>query len=164
MVTRRRDFSRFFHKVHTAKARLLAMLLKIKGLRPLDWERDTVEFLIDPAGRSRKAGRRNIAAAVTQSGCVYLRSIDHPPSRDVDDRTVIVTLQPALLSDAAIVSTANKLADLCPNRVVLLAEGSKAQCFVFSDSVLAVRTINTLANGDGVSGAAQPINAHGRPI
>jgi hypothetical protein len=123
-----------------------------------------VEFLIDPAGRSRRGGRRNIAAAVTQTGCVYLRSIDYPTSCGTDDRTVIVTLQPALVSDAAIVSTANKLAGLCPDRVVLIAEGSSAQCFVFSDSVLAVRTINALANGDGMGAAAQPSDAYGRPI
>ena len=125
--------------------------------------RTVVEFLIDPAGRSRRSGRRNIAAAVAQTGCVYVRLIEQPTCRGPTDRTVTVTFRPSLLSDAAIVSTGNKLADLDPDRVVLIAEGLNTQCFVFSDSVLALRTINVLASGDGAGVAAQPIEPHSRP-
>jgi hypothetical protein len=123
-----------------------------------------MEFLIDPTGRSRRGENRNIPAAVTLTGCVYVRTVDRPSHCGADHRTVIVTLQPSLVSDPAIISTGNKLAALRPNRIVLIAEGSDTKCFVLSDSVLALRTINALAHGNGAGLVAQPLNAPGRPI
>lgn len=121
-----------------------------------------VEFLIDPAGRSHRGGKRSIAAAVTRAGCVCVQSIDHLTDRGTDDRTVIVTFQPRLLSDAAIITTGNKLAALRPDRIVLLAEGANTQCLVFSDSVLALRTINALASANEVDVVIQPIDTESR--
>lgn len=60
-------------------------------------------------------------------------------------------------------SIANKLAVLRPNRIVLIVKGADTKCFVLSNSVLALRTINALAHGNGSSVAVQPLNAPGRP-
>lgn len=124
-----------------------------------------MEFLIDPTGRSRRGENRNIPAAVTLTGCVYVQSVDRPDDYGVDNRTVIITLRPSLVSDPAIISTGNKLAALRPDRIVLIVEGADPKCFVLSDGVLALQTINALAHRSGDNSvAAQLLNPHERPI
>jgi|SRR5215472_179075 len=110
-----------------------------------------MEFLIDPTGRSRRGEHRNISAAVSLTGCIYVQSVDRPGDCGIDNRTVIITLRPSLVSDPAIISTGNKLAALRPNRVVLIVDGPDPKCLVLSDCVLALRTINSLAHGSAAS-------------
>jgi hypothetical protein len=108
-----------------------------------------VEFLIDGAGRSRKVGDRNAAAAISKAGHVHISAIDRPAPESVFDRTVVVTLQPRLLCELTIAGLGNKLAALRPDRIVIVADLQRPECWVFSNCLVALRKVTALARGDG---------------
>lgn len=124
-----------------------------------------VEFLIDLLGRSRKVGKRNVAIAVAKVGYVHVRV----PERQMEDqrrnsRTVIVTLQPQLVTQPAIAALGYKLADLDPERTIVVAELAVPQSWVFPAHMPALRMIAMLAS-DGTRGqAVAAVDLCERPI
>jgi hypothetical protein len=99
-----------------------------------------VEFLIDLAGRSSPAGKRNVAVAVAKAGFVHIRSIE---------RTVIITLEPRLVSQLTLATACYKVADLSPERTVLVAGVTHPECWVFPGYIPALSTLGWLVDGTG---------------
>ena len=97
-----------------------------------------MEFLIDLAGRSLPIGRRNIAAAVGKAGFVHIRSVD---------RTVIITLEPRLVSQLALAATCYKVADLGPERTIVVAGVARPKYSVFLGYIAALSTLGWLVAG-----------------
>jgi hypothetical protein len=107
-----------------------------------------MEFFIDLAGRSRKVKKENVALAVEQVGYIYVEVADQrDDARSNIDRTVIVSLRPRLPSKLAVAALGYKLADLKANRIVVAAGPDRAQCSIFTDDVLAMRSIAAAADG-----------------
>jgi hypothetical protein len=124
-----------------------------------------VEFLIDLLGRSRKVGKRNAAVAIAKVGYVHVRLTEHQMG---DQRgtcqTVIVTLQPQLVTQPAIAALGYKLADLGPERTIVLAELAVPQSWVFPAHMPALRMIAMLAS-DRIGGqAVAAVDLCERPI
>jgi hypothetical protein len=107
-----------------------------------------VDFFIDLGGRSRKVGQRNVPIAVSKVGYIYLRTVERPfGQQNSKGRTVIITFAPRLVSELAIAALGYKLADLEPERTVVVAEGPRPRCRVFADAISALRLVGALAGG-----------------
>jgi hypothetical protein len=123
-----------------------------------------VEFFIDLSGRSRKIGKRNVALAVSQVGYVYLRSIDRTVTeRSVVDRTAIFTFRPEKISQLTLAAAGYQLAELKPERTVVVAELPKPQCWVFAGYMSALKMIAKLVSTAGDASVSSPIDAFERP-
>jgi hypothetical protein len=109
-----------------------------------------VEFLIDLAGRSLPVGRRNIALAVGKAGLVHIRSVG---------RTVIITLEPRLVSQLALAATCYKLADFGPERTILVAGVACPKYSVFLGYIGALATLGWLV-GRAAPEAPAPAATH----
>ena len=104
-----------------------------------------MEFLIDLSGRIRRVGNRDAATAVSQAGHIHFRSIQRPASdRNSADRLVIATLHPRLVSGPSVAALCYKLADLDPQRVVILIDDPVPKCWVFSSHRSALRALAAL--------------------
>jgi len=99
-----------------------------------------VELLIDLSGRSLKVGRRSIAVVVSKVGFIHIRSTG---------RTVIVTLQPELLSQLTLAAAGYEIGDLNPERTVVVAGIASPKCWVFAGYMPALRKIASLGRGTG---------------
>ena len=124
-----------------------------------------MEFLIDLLGRSRKVGKRNAAVAIAKVGYVHVRLTEHQMG---DQRgtcqTVIVTLQPQLVTQPAIAALGYKLADLDPERTIVVAELAVPRSWVFPAHMPALRMIAMLAS-DRIGGqAVAAVDLCERPI
>lgn len=108
-----------------------------------------MEFFIDLAGRSRKVGQLSVAIAVSKIGYIHVRLIERTlAGRATTDRTVIVNVQPYLVSELALAAFGYKLADLNPERTVVVVEGPNPGCWVVSDQTSALRLMANLARTD----------------
>jgi hypothetical protein len=121
-----------------------------------------VEFLIDPAGRSRRIGNRDVATAVSKVGYVHLLVIERSDNTESRvDRTAIAALQPGRVSEATVAALGNKLAAVHPDRTVVVAYFPTPECWVFSDCLAALRKVTALADdrsdGGSTSGFVRPI-------
>jgi hypothetical protein len=124
-----------------------------------------VELLIDLAGRSLKIGKRNVAVAISKLGYIHIQSIEHPvPFRATPNRTVIVTLQPWLLSKLAIVAAAFSIADLSPERTIVVAEFAKRECWISTGYMPAIRRIAALVSDPGDTDISSLAEAHERSV
>jgi hypothetical protein len=112
--------------------------------------KNAVEFLIDIRGCvRRRIANLKIAAVVEQGGSVHIQAIDRPVADQACiDRTVIVTLHPRLMSCAAVVTLGNQLAELEPQRIVVVATtSSTAKSWIFSNALSALRMVIALCEG-----------------
>lgn len=122
-----------------------------------------MEFFIDLSGRSRQVGRRNIAIAVSKVGYIHVRLIERVQAgRHAVDRTAIVTLQPRLVSQPTLAALGYKLANLDPERTVVVADFPVAKCWVFVGHMSALRMIGAIVAGDGET--SSPADACERPV
>jgi len=112
------------------------------------------EYFIDLLGRARRVGGRNIAVAVAEVGYVHVCVIDRSPGEHDAIRTVIVRLQPHLISQVAIAALGNHLADLDPARMVVITESPAPRCMTSADSLTAMYMIARLFRGAPVAAAA----------
>ena len=104
-----------------------------------------MEFLIDLSGRTRRVGSRSAAIAISQAGHIHVRSIQRPAAdRNSTDRLAIVTLHPRLVSGVSLAALCYKLADLDPQRIVILIDDPVPKCWVFSSPMSALRAIAAL--------------------
>jgi hypothetical protein len=123
-----------------------------------------VEFMIDNAGRPRKVGRRNVVLAVSQVGYVHIRLFDRTVTeRSVVDRTAIVTFRPQKISQLTLAAAGYQLAELRPERTVVVAELPKPQCWVFAGYMSALKMIAKLVSTAGDASASSPTDAFERP-
>jgi hypothetical protein len=99
-----------------------------------------VEILIDPTGRSMRAGRRDVALAIAKIGFIYIRSLG---------RTAIVTLQPRLVSQLTLAGAGYKIADLGPERTIIVAGVMDPECWVFPGYTDALKKLGNLVCGEG---------------
>jgi hypothetical protein len=119
-----------------------------------------VNILIDLGGRSVKAGSRNIAVAISKLGYIHLRAIDCPLRGGAGlDRTVIVTLQPRLSSELAVVAVGYEIADLKPERTIVIADFANPQCWVFSGYLPAIAKLAALVCDRTGREVSSPTNA-----
>jgi hypothetical protein len=124
-----------------------------------------VEFMIDNAGRPRKIGRRNVVLAVSQVGYVHIRLFDRTVTeRSVVDRTAIVTFRPQKISQLTLAAAGYQLAELRPERTVVVAELPKPQCWVFAGYMSALKMIAKLVSAAGDASVSGPTDAFERPI
>jgi phenylpyruvate tautomerase PptA (4-oxalocrotonate tautomerase family) len=105
-----------------------------------------MEILIDLAGHLLEARARNVAVAISKLGYIHIRSIDRPVhGRPAAlERIVIVTLRPQLVLELTVAAAGYEIADLKPERTVVVAESAKPQCWVFPGHMLAIVKIASL--------------------
>ena len=109
-----------------------------------------VDILIDLGGRVVKAAKRNIEVAISKLGYIHIRAVDCPlPNGDGLDRTAIVTLQPELTSELAFAAVGYEVADLRPDRTIVVAHFVNPQCWVFSGYLPALQKIAALVRERG---------------
>jgi hypothetical protein len=124
-----------------------------------------MELLIDLAGRSLKVRKRNVAMAISKLGYIHIQSIDHPaPGHGTPNRTVIVTLQPWLLSKITMVAAAFAIADLSPECTIVVAEFAKRECWVSPGYMPALRRIATLIDDPGDANISSPAEPNERSV
>jgi hypothetical protein len=102
-----------------------------------------VEFLIDLSGRSRAVGKRDVAIAVSKVGYVHLRTVDRADTQ----RTAIVNFQPRLVSERALAALGYKLANLDPDRTVVVSEFPSPGCWTFRGYMPALKMVGRLVSG-----------------
>jgi len=106
------------------------------------------EYFIDLLGRARRVGKHNVAVAVAEVGYVHVYVIDRTlAEHGAIDRTVIVRLQPHLISQVAIAALGCRLADLDPARMVMVTELPTPRCMTSADSLTAMHMIARLVRG-----------------
>lgn len=103
-----------------------------------------MEVLVDVAGRSQRIGKRDVATAILKLGFVHIRSIN---------RTAIITLAPRLVQPVTLAATAYKVADLDPERTIVVATAENEQCWAFSGYMLAIGKMMSLVGGAFAAGA-----------
>jgi hypothetical protein len=104
-----------------------------------------VEILIDLAGHLLEARKRTVAVAISKLGYIHIQSIERPMHRPAPPtRTVIVTLRPQLVSELTVAAAGYEIADLKPERTVVVAEFAQQECWVFSGHMPAIVKIASL--------------------
>ena len=94
-----------------------------------------MEFLINLTGRASPAGKRDVAFAVARLGFVHLRLIVS---------TLIVTLQPELVSQLTAAGAFYKIAQLNPQRTIIITGVGSKDCWAFDGYKPAIRNIQAL--------------------
>jgi hypothetical protein len=107
-----------------------------------------VERLIDLTGRASRVGKRNVAVAIAKLGYIHIRAID---------RTVIVTLKPRLVHPLTVAAAAYEIADLDPERSIVVADVKYQRCWVFAEYMPAIRKIASLASDVGDAGISTEV-------
>jgi len=97
-----------------------------------------VECLIDLTGRALRIGKRNVATAVRPVGFIFIRTIG---------RTAIITLQPPLVSQLTLAGAAYMIADLNPDRTILIVGIVNPECRIFPRYIDALRKLGELVSG-----------------
>ena len=124
-----------------------------------------MNILVDLGGRSVKAGKRNISVAISKLGYINIRAIDCPPRGGVGiDRTVIVTLQPRLSSELAVAAVGYEIADLRPERTIVIADFANPQCWVFSGYLPAIAKLAALVCDRAGAEVSAPSNVTARLV
>ena len=94
-----------------------------------------VQFLIDEMGRCAKVGKRSVAVAILQGGNIHILSTQ---------QTIIITLQPNAVSPLTLAAAAYAIADLTPDRSIVVAGLQEPQCWVFPGYLMAIQKIASL--------------------
>ena len=99
-----------------------------------------VELLIDLTGRPTKIGKRDVAVAIAKLGYIHIRAIG---------RSVTVTLMPRLVHPLTLAAAAYEIADLEPDRTIVVAGAENNRCRVSAGYMSAIRTMASLAGDTG---------------
>jgi len=98
-----------------------------------------VDVVIDLLGRPVLAGKRDVAVAVSKIGVVHIRTVG---------KTAIVTFEPEAASQTSLAGAFYKIADLRPERTIVVAGIGNSVFWIYPGYTAALRKIDELASGN----------------
>jgi len=95
-----------------------------------------VDVLINLSGQPVRAGMRDVAVAVSKIGLVHIRMIGG---------TLIVTFEPESASEMSLAGAFYKIADLRPERTIVVAGIANSVCWSYPGYTSALKKMDELA-------------------